>query len=169
MILLPSERLYPVNKLQVKCQARTKFCLVVLCNLVSLIYGLVGRINFLPSKALLEQFILFEVMKGLTQSKSCMKNLYHSLFCCVRNQAAEHVVQTDSQWQGNLQGWEIWLIFSERNCDQLFYTELRPGQTHLIAFHFLSGGLQTDLLCHRQGKFFWICKTKANSKCHNSG
>lgn len=40
---------------------RTNQVLLVLCNLVSLICGLVGRINFLPSKALLKQFILFEV------------------------------------------------------------------------------------------------------------
>lgn len=169
MILLPSQRLDPVNKLQVKCQPLTKFCLVVLCNLVSLIYGLVGRINFLPSKALLEQFIRFEVMEGLTQSKSCMKKLYHSLFCSVRNQAVQNVVQTDSQWQRNMQGWETWLIFSKCNCDPLFYVERRPGQTHLIAFHFFWGSLQIDLPYHRQGKFFCICKTKAESKCHNSG
>lgn len=94
MILLLSQRLCPVNKLQVKCQALTKFCLVVLCNLVSLIYGLVGSTNFLPGKALLEKHIFFEVMEGLTQSKSCMKKLYHSLFCSVRSQEAQHVVQT---------------------------------------------------------------------------
>lgn len=96
----------------------TNQVLVVLCSLVSLIYGLVGKINFLPRKALLEQFIFFEVMEGPTQSKSCMKKLYDSLFCSVRNQAAENVMQTDSQWQGNLQGWEVWLIFSKCNCDQ---------------------------------------------------
>lgn len=154
LILLPSQRLYPVNKLQVKCQALTKFCLVVLCNLVSLIYGLVGRTSFLPSKALLEKHILFQVMGGLKQSKSCVKKLYHFLFCSVRSQEAQHVVRTESQWQGNLQGWEMCLIFSKCNCDQLFYMELRPGKTHLIAFHFSLGWPSNRLAMPQIGEVF---------------
>lgn len=153
-ILLPLQSLYPVNKLQVKCQALTKFCLVVLCSLVSLIYCLVGRINFLPSKALLEQFILFEGMKGLTQSKSCMKRLYNSLFCSVRNLTTQpRYANTPSGKESA--GMEMWLIFSKCNCDQVFYMELRPGQTHLTALHFFLG-VAFKQTCHatHAGNFF---------------
>jgi len=118
MLLLPSEKLYLVKKLQVKCQTQAWFCFSY-ASLCLLICGLVGRINFLLSKALLEQLMFFEVMGGLMQSLSSMKELYHSLFCSVGDQEVQ-LVHTDSQWQGNLQGWETRLIFSNCNCDQLF-------------------------------------------------
>lgn len=50
---------------------------------------------------------------------------------------------------------EMWLIFSKCNCDQVFYMELRPGQTHLIALHFFLG-VAFKQTCHatHAGNFF---------------